>query len=152
MATGIYPRKKPSPYMKKKLAEEALATKKAAAENKKASKRAPKKVLHRPKLRDYARDVELQQQHGDKVNPQHYVGKDGSEVIDAIENFDLQKNMYRGQAIQYMFRAGRKDTENTVADLLKAIWYINREIRDIQRQAKDAAIGRDRSHDVRMAS
>lgn len=95
----------------------------------KVSKRAKKVIENKPELEA----LQL------KVNPPHYVGNDGSEVIDAIENFNLQKNMYRGQAIQYMFRAGRKPDEDIVADLKKTIWFIEREIRDIHKQEEAIA-------------
>ncbi len=91
---------------------------------KKVSKRAKKVIENKPELEA----LQL------KVNPPYYIGNDGSEVIDAIENFNLQKNMYRGQAIQYMFRAGRKSDEDVIADLKKAVWFIEREIRDIRRE------------------
>jgi hypothetical protein len=84
--------------------------------------------------------------HNREVNPDYYVGHSGQQVIDVLEDFDLTENMYRGQAMQYMFRAGRKDRRNTVVDLLKARWYIDREIARISLQAKSAR------HDVRMAS
>ncbi len=89
-----------------------------------------------------------------KVDPAHYAAasKSGQQVIDVLEDFGVVDNAYRFVALQYMFRAGRKDTENTVTDLLKAIWFINREIAHLARLAEDAAHGRDRSHDVRMAS
>ncbi len=65
-----------------------------------------------------------------RVNPSHYadVGNSGQEVIDVLEDFNLTDNAYRFVAIQYMFRAGRKIDGDTIVDLQKAKWYIEREI------------------------
>ena len=64
--------------------------------------------------------------HKDIINhPTHYQGN-RFEVIDIIEDFDL--NFCLGNAIKYILRAGKKDDFN--ADLRKAMWYIEREIRN----------------------
>ncbi len=72
----------------------------------------------------------------EKINPAHYVGDSGQQVIDVLEDFNLINNRYRGHAIQYMFRAGNKIGENTIADLEKARWFIAREIRRLNANAK----------------
>lgn len=61
----------------------------------------------------------------DNVNhPAHYTGfSNGSEVIDITEN--LSFNM--GNVVKYVARAGRK-TEDPTEDLLKAQFYLSREI------------------------
>jgi hypothetical protein len=62
----------------------------------------------------------------DSVNhPKHYQAKDGSmlEVIDVIEAFKLGYRL--GNVIKYVLRHDRK---NTIEDLKKAVWYLNREI------------------------
>ena len=71
---------------------------------------------------------------GDVVNhPSHYT--DGKiEVIEFIE--DKKLNYHRGNAIKYICRAGKKDPQKEIEDLQKAIWYINREIRNLKRRAK----------------
>lgn len=65
----------------------------------------------------------------DSVNrPAHYT--DGKiEVIDYIE--DKKLGFCLGNAIKYISRAGKKDPEKEVEDLNKAIWYINRRIKEI---------------------
>ncbi len=162
MPRGIYPRKNPSPYMKKELAKlkktkkpkkaKELSKVERALRARKAKRKAIKKETTRfqpvdragrplkkrvavprsipatAELAEASMEFHTMVVHNTKINPKHYVGNDGSQVIDTIENFNLQHNMYRGQAIQYMFRAGRKDTESVVEDLLKAIWFIKREI------------------------
>ena len=65
--------------------------------------------------------------------PSHYT--DGKiEVIEFIE--DKQLNYHRGNAIKYICRAGKKDASKEIEDLQKAIWYINREIRNLKRRNK----------------
>lgn len=62
----------------------------------------------------------------DPVNhPSHYT--DGSiEVSDFIA--DKNFNFFRGNAIKYISRAGKKDPNKEKEDLEKAIWYLQREI------------------------
>ena len=71
---------------------------------------------------------------GDMINhPSHYT--DGKiEVIEFIEDKTL--NYHKGDAIKYICRAGKKDPQKEIEDLQKAIWYINREIRNIKRRIK----------------
>lgn len=59
----------------------------------------------------------------DTINPQYY--QDGGiQTIDYIEAKQL--NFHLGNAIKYISRAGKKG--NKLEDLLKAQWYLNREI------------------------
>ena len=63
----------------------------------------------------------------DLVNhPLHYKGKN-LECIQVIEAFDL--GFCLGNAVKYILRAGKKGDKNE--DILKAIWYLNREIEDL---------------------
>jgi hypothetical protein len=66
----------------------------------------------------------------DPVNsPSHY--NDGKiDVIDYIE--DKKLGFCLGNAIKYISRAGKKDPEKEVEDLNKAIWYINRRIKEVR--------------------
>lgn len=57
-------------------------------------------------------------------HPTHYQSKNGMEVIDVIDNFELNFNL--GNAVKYILRCGKKD--NDIQELNKAIWYINHEI------------------------
>ena len=65
----------------------------------------------------------------DLVNhPKHYLQHpSGVECIQITEHF----NFCVGNAIKYLWRAGLKD--NTIQDLCKALWYIEREIERRQR-------------------
>ncbi len=72
----------------------------------------------------------VSQGKNDPVNhPSHYT--DGKiEVIDFI--LDKKLNFTRGNAVKYISRAGKKNTEKEIEDLQKAAWYINREIQRLQ--------------------
>jgi len=66
----------------------------------------------------------------DKVNsPAHYTDG-GIQTIDFIEAKGL--NFHLGNVVKYISRAGKKG--DNLEDLLKAQWYLNREI---ERNGKD---------------
>lgn len=58
----------------------------------------------------------------EKVNPSHYRGKSGIQLIDLIEYFNL--NFSAGNAVKYIIRVDQKD--DAEVDLEKAIWYLER--------------------------
>ena len=61
----------------------------------------------------------------EKINhPSHYKGK-GMEAIDVIEAFELGFNL--GNVVKYVLRSSRKGDRRE--NLLKALWYLDREIR-----------------------
>ena len=61
----------------------------------------------------------------DAVNhPEHYVFPNNAEVISITEH--LTFNL--GNVVKYVARAGRKATATQSEDLLKAQWYLDREI------------------------
>jgi hypothetical protein len=68
----------------------------------------------------------------EKVNhPAHYGGADNPyEAIKVIEAWGL--GFHLGNAVKYIARAGKKDND-TLVDLKKAQWYLNRII-----EAKEA--------------
>lgn len=67
----------------------------------------------------------------DEINPNHYRGfSNGAQVIDIAERL----NFNRGNAIKYIARAGRKPGSSAHTDLLKAKWYLEREIARIETQ------------------
>lgn len=70
-------------------------------------------------------------------HPQHYLSNNGMEVIDIIENFNL--GFCCGNAIKYILRAGHKQDfqgqdqkEKTIEDFQKAIFYLNRRIKELE--------------------
>ena len=66
----------------------------------------------------------------DPVNkPSHYT--DGKiEVIDFIE--DKKLGFCLGNAIKYIARAGKKDPTKEREDIKKAIWYLNRYLKELE--------------------
>jgi hypothetical protein len=69
----------------------------------------------------------------DPVNhPSHYNWHPVCECIDISEHFP--KNL--GSAIEYIWRAGRKVNVDTVEDLRKATWYLERQIYLLTREGK----------------
>ena len=66
----------------------------------------------------------------DPVNhPSHYT--DGKiEVIDYIE--DKKLGFCLGNAVKYISRAGKKDPTKEVEDLKKALWYVERRIKELE--------------------
>jgi transposase len=100
------------------------AKKKASKAKKKASK--PKyqefKVLESTEPKVKVEWVETP----DPVNsPPHYTNG-GIETIDYIEAKDL--NYRLGNVVKYVSRAGKKIDSDPLKDLLKAQWYLQREI------------------------
>jgi hypothetical protein len=66
----------------------------------------------------------------DIVNrPSHYTDG-GIETIDFIEAKKLPYHL--GNAVKYISRAGKKDKSKTVEDLQKAVWYIERYIKQLE--------------------
>ena len=57
-------------------------------------------------------------------HPAHYQG--GIEVIDFVESHNLNFNL--GNVVKYITRAGKKSGEGIITALLKAQWYLGREI------------------------
>ncbi|MFA5023354.1 MAG: DUF3310 domain-containing protein [Patescibacteria group bacterium] len=67
-------------------------------------------------------------------HPIHYGGEeDIYETIKVIEAWGL--DFCLGNAIKYISRAGKK--ENTIEDLKKAVWYIERRIKQLQEVPKE---------------
>ena len=57
-------------------------------------------------------------------HPSHYT--DGIETIDYIESKHFPYHI--GNFVKYLSRAGKKNPDETITDLKKAVWYINRYI------------------------
>ena len=60
-----------------------------------------------------------------QIDHPSYYEWDGVEVIDIIEAHNLNFNL--GNVLKYVMRAGRKDSDDMEADILKAQWYLLRE-------------------------
>lgn len=62
-------------------------------------------------------------------HPQHYGGKNNPyEAIKVIEAWNL--GFCLGNTLKYIARAGKKD--NTIQELEKALWYLQREIKRLE--------------------
>ncbi len=74
----------------------------------------------------------------DVVNhPSHYT--DGNiEVIDFIEDKGL--GFCLGNAIKYISRAGKKYPDKEIEDLEKAVWYINRRIKELKKEKNEKEV------------
>jgi hypothetical protein len=69
----------------------------------------------------------------DIERPAHYGGDDNPhEPIKVIEHYAL--GFHVGNAVKYILRAGRKDGEDYLKDLIKARWYLDREISRLQKK------------------
>lgn len=67
--------------------------------------------------------------HSNVNHPDHYQS-DKMEAIDIIESFEL--NFHLGNVIKYITRADKKG--NSIEDLEKAKWYLQREINNRHKQ------------------
>ena len=61
-------------------------------------------------------------------HPSHY-NQGKFEAIDVIEDWQLNFNL--GNTVKYISRAGHKD--DIVQDLKKALWYLDREIKRLEK-------------------
>lgn len=62
-------------------------------------------------------------------SPDHYVKGRKYEPLDVIEDWGLVHNYYLANALKYIARYDRKDTDNPTEDLKKAVFYLTREIK-----------------------
>jgi len=63
-------------------------------------------------------------------HPEHYRGDTAYEVIKVLDAWEL--DFCRSNAIKYIARAGKKNSQTEVEDLKKAIWYLQHSIEVIE--------------------
>lgn len=64
-------------------------------------------------------------------HPSHYGGVDNPyEAIKVIEAWEL--DFHLGNTVKYISRAGKKNVDKELEDLLKAKWYLDRKIENIK--------------------
>ena len=64
-------------------------------------------------------------------HPNHYGGEDNTyEAIKVIEAWDL--DFHIGNTVKYISRAGKKGTDKELQDLKKALWYLERKIKNLE--------------------
>ena len=79
----------------------------------------------------YAQEQLAEIERRKTVDHPDYYKRGGVEAIDAIEAWELGFNL--GNVVKYIARAGRK-TKDSLQDLQKAAWYLDREIKRRKRQ------------------
>ena len=65
--------------------------------------------------------------------PAHYAFS-AIEPIDVIEAWEL--DFCLGNVVKYLARGGRKDATDLATDLKKAAWYLQRRIRQLERESE----------------
>ena len=64
-------------------------------------------------------------------HPSHYGGAENVyEAIKVIEAWDL--DFHLGNTVKYISRAGKKDTDKELQDLKKAMFYLERKIKNLE--------------------
>lgn len=87
-------------------------------------------------LNQKAFDAHIVEEHGAKMveqvdHPAHYGGADNPyEAIKVIEALNF--NFNTGNAFKYLARAGKKPGVSAAQDLKKAIWYLTRELHNVE--------------------
>lgn len=72
-------------------------------------------------------------------HPAHYGGADDPyEAIKVIEAWRLNFNL--GNCIKYIRRRMAKDPDRVIEELRKSMWYLNREIENLEKAKLDASI------------
>jgi hypothetical protein len=65
-------------------------------------------------------------------NPDHYGGASNPyEAIKVIENWNL--DFHLGNTVKYISRAGKKDPSKEIEDLKKAMFYLDRKIKNLEK-------------------
>jgi len=71
------------------------------------------------------------------THPIHYGGKDNPyEVIKIAEATGLDKDAYLFNVLKYIVRSGKKDDNPPVQDLKKALFYLDRRIKIIEKNGE----------------
>lgn len=66
-------------------------------------------------------------------HPSHYGGQDNPyEVVKVCEAWGLDKDAYLFNVVKYVARAGKKDTDKELQDLKKALWYLERKLKNLE--------------------
>lgn len=92
----------------------------------KEEKRKPPKQMKRKKDHPARKHEEFVDE---KTTPKHYTELSITPV-DIIESWDL--DFFTGTALKYIARRGNKPGETEVDDLNKAIWYLQRRVRNLE--------------------
>jgi hypothetical protein len=67
-------------------------------------------------------------------HPNHYGGKDNPyEVVKIAEGTGLDKDAYLFNVLKYIVRSGKKDPSKEIEDLKKALFYLDRKIKNLEK-------------------
>jgi hypothetical protein len=67
-------------------------------------------------------------------HPNHYGGENNIyEVIKVCEAWDLDKDAYLFNVVKYVARAGKKEHAKELEDLKKALFYLERKIKNLEK-------------------
>ena len=74
------------------------------------------------------------QKNKEHVNhPEHYGGENNPyEAIKVIDAWELGFSL--GNTVKYISRAGKKESDKELQDLKKAAWYLDRKIKNLEKQ------------------
>ena len=69
-------------------------------------------------------------------HPQHYKFGDLNqyEVVKVCEAWGLDMDAYLFNVVKYVARAGKKDSDKELQDLKKALWYLDRKIKNLEKK------------------
>ena len=81
----------------------------------------------------WSREQEQQEEYEIVDHPQHYGGENAAhEAISVIEEWGL--GFHLGNVVKYISRAGKKPDQDTISDLKKARWYLDRYIEQLEEE------------------
>ena len=66
-------------------------------------------------------------------HPDHYGGKNSVyEVVKVCEAWGLDKDAYLFNVVKYIARAGKKNSDKEIEDLKKAMFYLDRKVKNLE--------------------
>lgn len=90
--------------------------------------------LTEPKKPEYSSVISERTTEEMVDHPQHYGGENNTyEVIKVCEAWGLDKDAYLFNVVKYVARAGKKATNEEIQDLKKALWYLDRRIKNLEK-------------------
>ena len=67
-------------------------------------------------------------------HPSHYGGSENQyEVVKVCEAWGLDYDAYLFNVVKYVARAGKKEPSKELQDLKKALWYLDRKIKNLEK-------------------
>jgi len=70
-------------------------------------------------------------------HPEHYGGEDNPyEVVKVAEAWGIDKDAYLFNVIKYIGRNGKKEGSPPIQELNKALWYLNRRIKIMEKNGE----------------